>query len=72
MIVARANRYFRTPFKGYYRVTQWEPLFLTIFKMVVYAVLQNWFTVVASTEETVDPGAAGTERFGRDVQILAE
>ena len=53
-------------------MTQGDPLSPTIFNMVVYVVLQNWVTVVASKEEKVDPGAAGTERFGRDVQLLSE
>ena len=51
-------------------MTQGDPLSPTIFNLVVDKVLQNWFTVVAETEEAVEPGAAGKEGFGRDVQQL--
>ena len=62
--------YYGAPFKVFSGVTQGDPLSPTIFNLVVDKVLQNWVTVVASTEESVDPGAAGKEGFGRDVQQL--
>ena len=69
-MVELARGYFGTPFKGYRGVTQWDHLSPTIFNMVVYTFLQQCFIGVASTEETVDPGAANTERFGWDVHHL--
>ena len=38
-IVERASGYFGTPFKGYHRVTQGDPLYPTISNVVLYAVL---------------------------------
>ena len=66
-----ARGYFGTPFKGYCGVTQEDPISTIIFNVVVDAVLRHWVTVVASTEESVDPGAADTKGFGRDVQHTA-
>ena len=45
-------------------MTQGRPLSLAIFNFVVDEVPQHWVTVVALTEEAVDPGVAGTEGLG--------
>ena len=52
-------------------MTQGGPLSSKIFNVVVYVVLRHWATVVELTEESVDPGAADTEVFSRDVQHIA-
>ena len=67
-MIARVGGYSGTPFKGYWRVNQGEPLSPTISNVVLYVVLQHWITVVASTEEAVDPGTADTEGFDKEVQ----
>ena len=46
------------------------PLSHTIFNVVVYAFLRHWVAVVEETEDVVNPGAASTEGFGRDVKRL--
>ena len=38
------------PFKGYYGVTQGDPLYTTIFNMLVDAIIRHWVTVVAPME----------------------
>ena len=70
-MVAQARVYFGTQFKGYYRVTQGEPPHPTIFNAVIYEVLRHWVTVMESTEDSVEPGAADTVVFGQYVQRLA-
>ena len=52
-------------------MTQGDPLFLTIFNMVVDTVLQHWVTVVEMLEEAVELRAVVTGVFARDMQILA-
>ena len=64
-MVVQAGGYFGTPFKGYHRVTQGDQLSPKIFNMVVDVILQHWFTLVASTEESVDPGVEDTKIFGQ-------
>ena len=70
-MVVQAGGYFGTPFKGYHRVTQGGQLSSKIFNMVVDVVLQHWFTLVASTEEAVDPGVEDTNMTGQYFQRLA-
>ena len=70
LMVARYWGYFVTPFKGYYGVTQGDPLSPIIFNVVVDAVLIQWVTVVVSMEEAVDPGASDKEGVGWGVQRL--
>ena len=62
----RAGRYFGTPFKGYREVTWGDPISLTIFNILVDAVLQHWFTMTALMYNTVERGVARTEGFGQD------
>ena len=69
-MVAWAIGYFGTPFNRYRGVNQGDPLFPTIFDVVVDAVLRHWVTVVALMEDSVDPGTADTEDFGWDVQHI--
>ena len=45
--VARLERYYCAPFKGYRGVMQGEPLSSTIFNMVVDAVIRHWATLVS-------------------------
>ena len=56
------------PFKVFCTVTQGEPLSPTIFNLFVDAVLRYWVTVVAATEEAVDPDTTVIEGFSWDVQ----
>ena len=56
-MVARNGGYYGPPLKGYRVVTQREPLYPTLFNLVVDAVIRHWVTVVAATE-------AGTEGLG--------
>ena len=49
-MVARAGGYFRRLFKEYQCMTQGDPLYPTIFNMVVYAVIRHWVKVVTPTE----------------------
>ena len=67
-MVARANGYFGAPFEGHSGMTQRGPLYLTIFNVVVDAVLWKWFTVVAVIEGTEEPII---EEFVCDIQQLA-
>ena len=48
-MVAKAGRYFRRPFKGYQGFTQGDPLSLTIFNVVLNAVIRHWVVVVTPT-----------------------
>ena len=50
-MVARYGGYFGLLFKGYHRVTQGDPLSLTLFNVVVESVMCHWVTVVAPTKE---------------------
>ena len=63
--------YYGAPFKVFSRVTHGYLLSPNICNMVVDVVLRHWVTFVASTEDLVDPGVAGMEGFGRDVQKLS-
>ena len=45
-MVVWAGIYFGSPFKGQLSVTQGDPLSLTIFNVVVDAVLQHWVSVL--------------------------
>ena len=64
-IVAKAGGYFGTTFKAYRGVTQGDPLSLTVFNVVVDAVIRHWVTVATPTE----PGAEG---LGDRIQWLAD
>ena len=48
-MVARASGYCGLHFKGYHRVTQGDPLYPTIFNVIVDATIRNWETVMAET-----------------------
>ena len=50
-MVAKSGGYFGHPFKGYQGVTQGDPMYPTIFNVVVDAVICHWVTVVTPTEE---------------------
>ena len=60
-MVARAGGYFWIPFKECHGVTQGDPLSLTIFNVVVDAVINHCVTVVAPTKD-------GTEGLGLSIQ----
>ena len=49
-MVERAKGYYGAPYKGYQGVTQGDPLFFTLFNMVVGTVVQNWLSIMV--EET--------------------
>ena len=49
-ILARVGRYYGTPLKVHQRVTQMYHLPLTIFNMVVDAVIYHWVTLVTVEE----------------------
>ena len=53
-------------------MTQGDPLYPTIFNVVVDEFLRHWVTAMVVKEEAVEPSASGMENFGRDVQPLAE
>ena len=53
-MLARARGYYTTSFKGCHSVTQVDPLSLTIFNMVVDAVIRHRVMVVAPTEAGVE------------------
>ena len=55
-MVARAGGYFGYPFNGQRVMDQGDPLYPTIFNVVVDAVLRNWILMVTETEGTVEPG----------------
>ena len=59
-----AGRYFGTPFKGYRRVTQGDPLSPTILNMGAYAVIRHWVALVVGEEVEL-------ERIGKAVQRIA-
>ena len=63
-IVSRDGGYFRMPFKGYYGITQGNPLSPPIFNAVVDAVIHYWVSVLAPTED-------GTEVLGLSIHDLA-
>ena len=54
-IVAKSGRYFGAPFKGHSGMTQRYLLYLTIFNVVVYVVLQNRVTVATAAEGKAAP-----------------
>ena len=56
-MVARAGRYYVTPFKGRLGVTHGYPIYPTIFNMVVCLVIRHWFLMVA--KEDTGPGGFG-------------
>ena len=56
-MVARAGGYFGTGFKGERGVTQGDPLYPTIFNVVVDAVVRHWVTL--KVEEADTRGGAG-------------
>ena len=62
-IVYRARGYYGHPFKGYRGVTQGDPLYSTIFNLVVDAVICHWVMVVSVTE-------SGVEGIGALIQDL--
>ena len=53
-------------------MTYGGPISTTIFNVIVDAIIRHWVTVVAATEEVVDPAVARTEGFGWNVQRLEE
>ena len=56
-MVARVGGYYGTAFQGARRVTQGDPLFPTIFTVVVDVVVHHWVTgVIAGVEEWGDRG----------------
>ena len=63
-MAAKAGGYFGRPFKGYQGVTQGDPLYPTIFNVVVDDVIRRWVTVVKPTD-------AGTGRLGLTIIYLA-
>ena len=59
-MVARAGRYYGTEFKGERGVTQGDPLYPTIFNVVVDAVVRQWLHL--ATQESERRGERGRER----------
>ena len=57
--------YFGPPLKGYLGVTQGDPMYLTIFYMVVDDAIRHWVTVVAPTE-------TGAEEIKETIQELED
>ena len=55
-MVAKTCGYFVCLLKGYQGVMQGDPLSLTIFNMVVGAVIRHWLMVMTTSEE----GTGGT------------
>ena len=47
MMVARTGGYYGAAFQGFWGVTQLGPLSLTIFNVVVDAVVHHWISFVA-------------------------
>ena len=45
-VTAKVGGHYRTTFQSHHRVTQGDPLLPTIFKLVVYAIIRHWVTVV--------------------------
>ena len=59
-MAARAGGYYGTEFKGERGVTQGDPLYPTIFNVVVDAVVRHWVTgVISDAEERGDLGNKG-------------
>ena len=44
-MVAKYGGYHVSPFKEFHRVTQFDPLFTTIFNFIVDDVIRHWVTV---------------------------
>ena len=63
-MMAWAGRYYGDPLMVTREVIQGDPLYPTIFNMVIYAVVLYWSAVVAGE-------AAGPEGFGREVYTLS-
>ena len=63
-MVARYGRYYGDSLKVYGGVVQGDSMSLTIFNMVMDALIQHWVAVVAGEE-------AGPEGFGIAVQTLS-
>ena len=63
-MVATAGRYFGILFKGYRGVTQGKPLSITLFSVVVDAIIHHWVTVVAPTKD-------GMEVLGLSIRYLS-
>ena len=63
-MVAKSSRYFGRPFKGYWGVTQGDPVFPTIFNVVVNAVIWHWVMVAT-------PIGSGTGGLGLTIIDLA-
>ena len=71
MMVARAGGYYRTAFQGARRVTQEYPISLTIFNVVVDAVVHNWVTVlIAVAEEQSEREKEGQGAFDNLVGLF--
>ena len=49
-MVGNSGGYFGSPFQGYRGVTQGNPLYPTVFNMVVDTMIRKWVTVVETTE----------------------
>ena len=62
-MVAKSGGYFEPLFQEYHGVTQGNPLYPTVFNVVLDAVIRKWVMVVAMTEE-------GTEGIGEKIQDL--
>ena len=62
-MVAKAERYFASPFQGYCGLTQGNPLPPPVFDVVVDAVIQHWIMVVV-------PEESGTKRLRETFQEL--
>ena len=59
-MVERAGRYYGTAFRGARGVTQGDPIYTTIFNVVVYAVVIHWVTVmIEGVEERGERGQEG-------------
>ena len=58
-MVARTGRYYSVALRGFQGVTQEYPLSLTIFNVVVDAVVRNWVSLVAGGVEGPDVEGEG-------------
>ena len=47
-MITRSGHYYGAPFKVSRGVTQFNPLFTTIFNILMYVVILHWVMVVAS------------------------
>ena len=59
-IVARAGRYYRALFQGFWWVTQEDPLPSTILNLLVDAVVRHWISLATG-------GKGGHNGWGREV-----